>query len=149
VSDEKRYIKITRIYAGDDGKSHFEDLWLPLEEVKDHPCPTITGESIGFIGGLPATQVSWRVTPPGGDHDFHWSPGRALQFTLKGLLELELGDGERRRFGPGDSFMLDEQGKGQGHRSIELEPRITLNVHLDPDLDLSPYRTPPTDGVVV
>jgi hypothetical protein len=146
VSDEKRYMKITRIYAGDDGKSHFEDLWLPLEEVTDHPCPTITGESIGFMGGLPATQVSWRVTPPGGDHDFHWSPGRALQFTLSGLLELELGDGDRRRFGPGDSFMLDEQGKGQGHRSIELEPRITLNVHLDPDLDLSPYRTPPPAG---
>jgi hypothetical protein len=145
---EKKYIKITRVYAGDDGISHFEDLWLPLEENTNHPCPTINGESIGFIGSLPATDVSWRVTPPGGDHDFHWSPGRALQFTLSGLLELELGDGSRRQFGPGDSFMLDEQGKGQGHRSNELAPRITLNVHLDPDLDLSPYRIPPPEGAV-
>jgi hypothetical protein len=142
---EKKYIKITRIYTGDDDRSHFEDLWLPLEEDFNHPCPTINGESIGFIGSLPATEVSWRVTPPGGDHDFHWSPGRALQFTLSGLLELELGDGSRRRFGPGDSFMLDEQGRGQGHRSRELASRVTLNVRLDPDLDLAPYRVPP-DG---
>jgi hypothetical protein len=145
---EKRWIKIERLYAGDDGRSHFEDLWLSLEERLDHPCPTIAGESIGFVGQLPATAVAWRVTPPGGDHDFHWSPGRALQFTLTGLLELEVGGGERRRFGPGSALMLDEQGKGQGHRSIELEPRTTLNVYVDPDLDLSPYRIPkPHDAV--
>jgi hypothetical protein len=96
----EKYIKITRIYTGDDEISHFEDLWLPLEENTNHPCPTINGESIGFMGSLPATEVSWRVTPPGGDHDFHWSPGRALQFTLSGLLELELGDGSRRAVRP-------------------------------------------------
>jgi hypothetical protein len=145
---DKRWINIERIYAGKDGVSHFEDLWLPLEERLDHPSPTIVGESIGFIGELPATAVSWRVTPPGGDHDYHWSPGRALQFTLVGLLELEVGGegGERRRFGPGSALMLDEQGEGQGHRSIEIEPRVTLNVYLDPDLDLSPYRIPKPEG---
>jgi hypothetical protein len=142
----KRWIKIERLYAGDDGASHFEDLWFPLEEKLDHPSPTIAGESIGFVGQLPATAVSWRVTPPGGDHDFHWSPGRALQFTLVGLLELEVGGGERRRFGPGSALMLDEQGVGQGHRSIEIEPRTTLNVYLDPELDLSPYLIPKPEG---
>jgi hypothetical protein len=120
IVSEPRYIKITRIYAGDDGQSHFEDLRVPLEENTAHPCPAIAGRSIGFMASLPAEQVSFRVTPPGGDHPFHWSPGR--------------------RFGPGDVLLLDEQGKGQGHKSTEIEPRFTLNVHLPEDLDLSPYR---------
>lgn len=136
-------IRATRVYCGDDGQSHFEDLWFPLEENVNHPCPTMEGRSIGFMAGFPATDVSFRVTPPGGDHDFHWSPGRALQFTLTGMLELELGDGSTRRFGPGDVLILDEQGRGQGHRSREIEPRLTVNVHLSEDLDLSQYRTQP------
>ena len=139
---ETKSLKVTRLYAGDDGQSHFEDLWLPLVENVNHPCPTMVGRSIGFMTSLPASDVSFRVTPPGGSHDFHWSPGRALQFTLTGMLELEVGDGTRRRFGPGDVLIIDEQGQGQGHRSHEIEPRLTLNVHLPLDLDLSQYRTP-------
>jgi hypothetical protein len=135
VSDE-HYVKVTRIFAGDDGRSHFEDLLLPTEENTAHPCPTIAGRSIGFMAQLPAENVSFRITPPGGDHPFHWSPGRALQFTLTGLLELEVGDGSVRRFGPGDVLLLDEQGNGQGHISREIEPRLTVNVHLPVELDL-------------
>jgi hypothetical protein len=102
----------------------------------------MVGRSVGFMTGFPATAVSFRVTPPGGDHHFHWSPGRALQFTLSGMLELEVGDGTKRRFGPGDVLIIDEQGKGQGHISREIEPRLTLNVHLPEDLDLAQFKTP-------
>lgn len=140
---EPTTIKATRLFSGDDGQSHFEDLWFPLEENVNHPCPTMEGRSIGFMAGFPATDMSFRVTPPGGDHDFHWSPGRSFQFTLSGLLELEVGDGTTRRFGPGDVLIIDEQGQGQGHRSNEIEPRVTLNVSLPVDLDLAQYRTPP------
>lgn len=140
---EPRYVKITRMYAGEDGRSHFEDLWMALEENTAHPCPTIAGRSIGFMGQLPAEAVSFRVTPPGGDHPFHWSPGRALQLTLSGLLELEVGDGSVRRFGPGDVLLIDEQGSGQGHISREIEPRLTLNVHLPVALELPFLREEP------
>jgi hypothetical protein len=142
MSGPNNSLKITRLYAGDDGISHFEDLWVPLEENLSHPCPTLLGRSIGFMAAFPAEQVSFRVTPPGGDHPFHWSPGRALQLTLVGLLELELGDGATRRFGPGDVLIIDEQGKGQGHLSREIEPRLTVNVHLPLDFDLTQFRTP-------
>lgn len=139
----QKHVKVTRIYAGEDGKSHFEDLWIPLVENKSHPAPTIAGQSIGFMAELPATAMSFRVTPPGGDHPFHFSPGRSLQVTAVGLLELEVGDGTTRRFGPGDFLLLDEQGQGQGHLSREIEPRVTVNIQIPTDLDLAPFRTPP------
>lgn len=137
---EPRSVKVTRIYAGDDGQSHFEDLWIPLEENLSHPAPTMEGRSVGFMASLPAEEMSFRFTPPGGDHPFHYSPGRSLQVTVKGLLELEVGDGSTRRFGPGDFLLLDEQGTGQGHRSRELEPRVTINIAIPPSFDLAPFR---------
>jgi hypothetical protein len=137
---ESRSVSITRIFAGDDGQSHFEGLSVPLEEFFGHPAPTIAGRSIGFMAALPATEMSFRVTPPGGDHPFHFSPGRSLQVTVQGVLELEVGDGSTRRFGPGDFLLLDEQGSGQGHMSREIEPRVTVNIEIPTSLDLTPFR---------
>ena len=140
---EARVVNVTRIYAGDDGQSHFEDLWIPLEENVNHPAPTMAGRSIGFMAELPAEGMSLRFTPPGGDHPFHFSPGRSLQVTVKGVLELEVGDGSTRRFGPGDFLLLDEQGRGQGHMSREIEPRVTVNIAIPTSLDLDQFRKPP------
>jgi len=140
---DTRTVKVTRVYAGDDGVSHFEDLWIPLEENTSHPADTMVGRSIGFMAGLPATAMSWRFTPPGGDHPFHPSPGRSLQVTVQGTLQLDLGDGTSRQFSPGDFVLLDERGQGQGHQSTELAPRITINIEIPEDLDLDPFRTPP------
>ena len=138
---EARSLQITRVFCGEDGQSHFEDLVVPLEEFFGHPAPSIAGRSIGFMASLPAEAMSFRVTPPGGSHPFHFSPGRSLQVTVLGRLELELGDGSKRQFGPGDFLMLDEQGQGQGHLSRELEPRVTVNIDIPTSLDLSPFRT--------
>ena len=135
-----RSVSITRIFAGGDGQSHFEDLSVPLEEFFGHPAPSIAGQSIGFMAGLPATEMSFRVTPPGGDHPFHFSPGRSLQVTVQGILELGVGDGTTRRFGPGDFLLLDEQGSGQGHTSREIEPRVTVNIEIPTTFDLTPFR---------
>jgi hypothetical protein len=140
---ESRTVRITRVYAGEDGISHFEDLWVPLEENVTHPASTMVGRSIGFMAYLPAESMSFRFTPPGGDHPFHPSPGRSLQITVQGELELELGDGATRRFAPGDFLMLDEGGQGQGHLSREIAPRTTVNIALPDDLDLDQFRTPP------
>ena len=48
-------------------------------------------------------------------HDWHPAPARQFVLLLKGELEVEAGDGERRRFNEG-SIVFVEDTKGKGHK---------------------------------
>ena len=107
-----------RIYTGDDGQSHFEELDLdagPVEWSTDGP----------------ATGIAFRRGPVGEFLDWHPAPRRQWVITLSGVMEIAVGDGTSRRFGPGD-VMLAEDVEGQGHtlRAIGDEPRISALVPL-------------------
>ncbi|HXG35730.1 MAG TPA: hypothetical protein VNL15_02045 [Dehalococcoidia bacterium] len=108
--------KYTRLYSGDDGESHFEDV--SVEQ-----------------GGVPppeaARTVSFRVSEPGKVEDWHNSPYRHYVITLSGEAEIEVGDGTTRRFGPGD-IILGEDLTGRGHvtRIGNGQPRIVMVVEL-------------------
>ena len=124
-------MEVTRIYTGDDGQSHFEDLEIPEEET----------EHGWFTGLVPSKGVIFRRTPPGGSIDFHTAPRRRFVITLVGAVEIELGDGTVRRFGPGDVLLADDT-TGQGHISREVQaPRHSIFVPLAADLDLTAWRS--------
>ncbi|NOR14063.1 MAG: cupin domain-containing protein, partial [Candidatus Aminicenantes bacterium] len=55
-------------------------------------------------------------SPPGWFGDWHPAPRRQFIFMLIGELEVEVSDGEVRKFVPGD-VMLVEDTTGQGHIS--------------------------------
>jgi hypothetical protein len=117
-------MELVRIYTGDDGRSHFEDLDVDLD---DHGAR-------GMISKLwPGGGVQFREV--GGDYTlgFHTAPRRQLVVNLTGSVELEVGDGSTRVLGPG-SILLAEDTEGQGHisRNVGGEPRTCLFVHLDP-----------------
>ena len=81
---------ITRIYTGDDGKSHFEDVEIPLSE----------GGAIGRISELQgATGVLFREVDGDYDFDFHCAPRRQYVINLDAAVEIETGDGSKRRIG--------------------------------------------------
>jgi hypothetical protein len=116
-------MEIVRIYAGTDGRSHFEDVTIELAD---------TG---------PAGRISERWAGPGvqfrevgGSYhlDYHVAPRRQLVVNLTGSVEIEVGGGERRVFGPG-SILLAEDTTGQGHisRNVGGQARTCLFVHLD------------------
>jgi hypothetical protein len=121
---------ITRVYTGDDDRSHFEDLVIAERETAH-----------GWLTDqVPATGVIFRRTPPGGTLDFHRAPRRQLVITLSGAVEIDCGDGSVRRLGPGDVLLADDI-TGQGHISREVEsPRRSVFVPLPDDLDLSRWR---------
>src|SRR2546423_1812195 len=106
---------IVRISTGQDGQTHFEDLPLPAEE--SHNVAVQAGANLVF-----------RCFPADYSSDWHTAPRRQYIFILEGQMEIGIGDGSTRRFGPGDVVLADDL-TGQGHttRSVGL-PRISASV---------------------
>lgn len=122
-------MRITRIYTGEDGQSHFEELDVPL-------APVATGQESSPVLAVGLVFRENRV----GVADFHPAPRRQFVITLVGMGELECGDGTRRRFGPGDVLLADDL-TGQGHITREIQgPRRMIFVHLPRDLDVTAWR---------
>jgi len=115
-------MQIVRIYTGADGRSHFEDLTVELDDL-------------GAIGRISsawgATGVQFREVDGDYHLGFHRAPRRQLVVNLTGSVEIEVGSGERRLLGPG-SILLADDTTGEGHisRNVGGEPRTCLFVHL-------------------
>ena len=116
-------MKMVRVYTGDDGASHFEDLEIELEDQ----------------GGAGRISSLWRgkgviFREGDGDYslDYHTAPRRPFVINLTGSVDVEVGDGTVRRIGPGE-ILLAEDTTGQGHisRAVNGEPRRCLFVPLD------------------
>ncbi|MCP5180819.1 MAG: hypothetical protein H6993_18295 [Pseudomonadales bacterium] len=116
-------MKVTRIYTGADGESHFEDVDVGLEDR----------------GGAGRISALWRASgvmfrEVDGDYDlgFHTAPRRQLVVNLTGSVDIELGDGTVRRLGPG-SILLAEDTTGRGHKSRNVagEARQCLFIPLE------------------
>ena len=116
-------MKIVRVYTGDDGESHFEDIEIPLTDRG----------AIGRISELvKASGIVFRETDGDYDLDFHNAPRRQYVINLDAAVELETGDGSRRVLGPGD-ILLAEDTTGRGHKSraVDTRPRRSIFVPLD------------------
>lgn len=115
-------MKIVRIYTGDDGESHFEDLEIDLQE-----------DGFGGVMSAPVQAKSVIFRQVGGDYllDFHTAPRRQYVVNLRGSVEIETGLGEKRLLGPGD-ILLAEDTTGRGHisRSPDGQPRECLFIPL-------------------
>ena len=125
-------MKVTRIYSGQDGQSHFEDLDVPLKTYK-----------VGAMSAeIPLTVGMFRDTTEGPEvYDFHVAPRRQFVLHFTGRVQIECADGSSRQFGPGEILLADDT-TGQGHVSREIEgPRSQMFIGIDPDLDFSAWRT--------
>ena len=115
-------MQVTRIYTGDDGQSHFEDIAIEM----------IDYEMMGQLSD-PWTATGVQFREVGGDYllDFHCAPRRQLVVNLTGSVEIETGSGEKRVLGPGE-ILLAEDLTGQGHisRNVGGQPRTCLFIHL-------------------
>lgn len=93
-----------RIYTGEDGQSHFEEL--DGAKVFSPPRPAT---SIFFKNDLPAHILDW-----------HPAPRRQYVITLAGSVDIRVGDGTVKTFGPGD-VLLAEDLTGQGHTAAPTD----------------------------
>lgn len=116
-------MKVTSLYIGTDGESHFEDIDIALENVwgverRSEP--------------MKATGILFRET--GGDYNIDWhnAPRRQFVIMLEGHVEVIVGAGSKRLFGPGD-ILLAEDTTGRGHIShaVNGQARMSIFVTLD------------------
>ena len=117
-------MKITWLHTGQDGRSHFTDLLVPFaQEGEALRSPLFGGTGAAF-------GASNTVSPLG---EFHNAPRRQWVVILTGGMEVEIGDGTVRRFGPGEVFLADDL-KGQGHRTGSYAaPRCIMTVPVNDD----------------
>ena len=91
---------IYRLYSGDDGHSHLEEL-----QIADHP---------GLSEAAAVSTITFREWAPGHYIDWHPAPRRQYIISLTGNIEIELGDGTKHTFNPGDARLVEDL-TGQGH----------------------------------
>ena len=108
---------IFRLYSGSDGESHLEEI-----DLADHPELTAQHNVAGVI---------FRESPTGRFSDWHNAPRRQYVVNLSGEVEIGLGDGTVKRFGPGH-VTLAEDLTGHGHttRVVGDQLRVSMTIPL-------------------
>ena len=116
-------MKVTRLYTGSDGESHFEDLDIPLIDAGD----------VGSLStSFPVKGIVFRENGPNYFHDWHNSHQRQYVVILDSEIEIEVGDGTKRRFRGGDVLLVEDTiGRGHRSRSIDGRPRRSLLIPLE------------------
>lgn len=122
----KPYTKIVRT---PDGGSAFEDTDLRLDEQEISP-----GVPPMLVGRLspPAAGALFILSPHTFGSDRHPAPRRQWVVPLRGTLEVQVSNGERRRFAPGDLvFVADTTGEGHLTTSVGEPPFYGLFIPAD------------------
>lgn len=106
MSESKPY---TRVVVTADGGSAFEDAELIITErhIADGAPPM-------FTGGMSAGGGATFVHSAGFDSEAHAAPRTQWVVMVRGVIEVEVSDGSRRRFGPGDLVHVSDT-TGRGH----------------------------------
>jgi len=105
-------VNYVEIYADDEGVSHFRDVSIKLAEGVVAP-PALPLNLSEF---RPASEVGFITIPPGWVGGWHQPPTDGYIIVLEGEVQIEVGDGQVRRF-PQGSVWLHKDRNGRGHNS--------------------------------
>ena len=103
----------TRVFTGDDGLSHFEDLDFDFGDLAGAQSPTAQGvEAATASPGDVIGAVFRRIAL--GNSSKHPAPRKQYAVVLTGSMVIQTGDGVERRFGPSQVLLLEDT-TGEGH----------------------------------
>ena len=108
-------IEYLRIFADEDGCSHFETKRIELS-AKNYapPAPSLNTSNLGA-----ADNSTFLELPVGWYGNWHPTPVRQWLILMTGKCEFEAGDGKRVKRKAGDVVMLDDL-SGKGHQTRVL-----------------------------
>ncbi|MFC2060150.1 hypothetical protein ACFLTZ_03530 [Chloroflexota bacterium] len=116
-------MKVSHLYAGQDGESHFDEIDIPLKDMWDYSQQSEI---------MKATTIFFREKSADYNRDWHNASHRQFVIILEGIMEIEIGDGTRRQFGPGEVFLAeDTTGRGHITRSVGNQLRKYVFITLD------------------
>lgn len=117
----------TRLYADDQGQSHFEDVEVSLTLTNyAPPAPPLSLSSF-----TRATGFAFMNAPAGWSSDWHPATARNIFFVLSGEWEVTASDGETRRFVAGSVLRVeDTTGKGHSSRVVSEIDSLAAMVQL-------------------
>ena len=98
-------MQFCRMYTGDDGKSHFEEL------------DQTQGSKFFLSHSSPSKHWFSKMTRTATSYGWHNAPRRQWCITLSGTCEIGIGDGTKKTFGPGDVFLAEDV-TGEGHTAL-------------------------------
>lgn len=109
VAEPLHYV---RIYSDSSGQSHFSQAQATFQLV-DYAPPA---PPISVSEALAAEAVSFISSPSQWFGNWHPAPRRQFIFMLTGEMEVEVSDGEKYTFSPGDVLLVEDT-SGMGHIS--------------------------------
>jgi hypothetical protein len=104
-----------RIFAGDDGESHIEEL-----DLAKHP-------ELSSLTNVAEVRVAQHQELR--DMDFHPLPERRLIIHMFGEVEIGFGDGTKHIFRAGDARLMEDT-TGRGHTHRDLSPNASTLIIL-------------------
>ncbi len=103
-------VEYVRLFSDKDGESHFSDEQVEVKSTNFAP----PASPLFLSAFTPATWLAFLLSPPNWVGEWHPVPHRQFMIFISGDTEIQSGDGEKRRFGPG-SVLLAEDTSGRGH----------------------------------
>ena len=103
-----------RIYTGDDGLSHVEQVELNTQSVLEK----VTGAVV-------------RVSQPGSFSDWHNAPSRRYIINLTGGGQLEVAEGKVDLLPGTVEYIDDLTGKGHTTSNVGQEPRVSIHFEFE------------------
>ena len=145
VAQGRKAVVITRIFTGQDGLAHAEDIELNLN-------------TRGATDMLKATGAEFSVRPPTAEANsrntaatdpdapgWHTGPARQFVITLSGHSEVEVSGGVHVAAGPGHINLIeDTTGKGHITRNFGPDDRIALTIPLAGGVVIEGVKKPRT-----
>ena len=106
-----------KIYSDPNGVSHFRDVKVSFSQ-SDFASKTNPVLKSVFL----SSDAGFVSVPSGWDSGWHNSTGDGFAILLQGSVEIEVGDGQVRRFSPGEVWRsTDVAGRGHVSRVVSEE----------------------------
>jgi hypothetical protein len=110
-TQDQQAMRYSVVYSDGNGVTHFRDERLAWQATlgsrgqQNFVTSYVSAQKIGFL----------RISQGGrSESSWHPAPSKRFVMVLSGLAEVEVGDGERRTFGPGNVLLVTDT-EGRGH----------------------------------